>query len=406
MKFAFMNLKRGGSLVALFVALAAFVLLICYALTKQTTSPLVSVTQGFADLMEGFVSTTSPQCPKAVVDVYGNPVSPAYKFFTDPTGESLCCAGTVNPLTHTCTPPAATLSMGYLSQPNQILPWASRIDITTLPSTLSSYVNSYNSNLNVESAKALCSVIPSCKAFAFMTSTNGGPNRAIFYDSPTNSPIAWTSADVAKDKQTAILYVRPLSGNGLCAFRPGVPDPRDKNKTLPLCTAVTDNALASRGTNACPTSLPKYAASATQQSCCKTATNLDGTDCIVTDIENKNFCLINATNGDPDCATMRSYEKAVCPPSLQKISYTLGDVESKHYPNAKGLRAPLCFGIQGSCFPDETVLDLQSKEVFNREPSPNDTSKLWKYSCSGYEQLTKGISTNVQMNYTTPKPVA
>lgn len=403
MKYAFMKMKRGGSPLALFVALAALVLLICYLLSRQTTSPFASVAQGVSDLFEGFVSTTSPQCPPAVVDVYGNQVSPAYKFFTDATGESLCCAGTINPLTHRCIASTTMLSGGYMSQPNQILPWASRIDITSPPSTLSSYVQSYNSNLNLPSAKALCTALSTCTAFAYMTSTNGGQNSAIFYNSPTSSPIVYSPADATRDRQTAILYVRPLAENGLCAFRPGVPDPNDKTKTLPLCTAVQDNALISNGSNVCPPSLPKYAASSTQKSCCKTATNLDGTDCIATDLQNKTFCRVSPSNGDPNCATMKSYETAVCPAPLQKISYTLGPAESSAYPAANGLQAPLCFGIQGSCFPDNTVADLRTKNVFTREPNPNDPvgSKLWKYACGGYTKLMSGDSSNIQMNYVT-----
>jgi hypothetical protein len=189
----------------------------------------------------------------------------------------------------------------------------------------------------------------------------------------------------------------------MCAFRPGVPDPRDKSKTLPLCASVVDSAAATNGANVCPPSLPKYAASATKQSCCKTGTNLDETDCIASDIDNKTFCRINATGDEPDCATMRSYEQAVCPPSLQKISYTLGDAERSAYTVPAGLKAPLCFGIQGSCFPDATVVDLRNKGVFTREPNPNDPagSKLWKYSCSGYAKLKSGDPSNVQMEYTT-----
>ena len=405
MKYAFMNMKRGWSPLALFMALAALVLLICYILSQQTTSPLVSVAQGVSDLFEGFVTTTSPQCPPAVVDVYGIQVSPSYKFFTDATGESLCCAGTVNPLTHRCTIPAAMLSGSYIAQANKVLPWDSRIDITSPPSTISSYVTAYNSNMNVQTAKALCSVLPTCTAFAFMESTTyGGPNSAIFYNSPTTSPIAYTSADSARDFKTATLYVRSLTERGMCAFRPGVPDPNDRTRTLPLCTAVQDNALISNGSNVCPPSLPKYAASSTQKSCCKTATNLDATDCITTDIQNQTFCRVGASNGDPDCATMKSYETAVCPSGLQKTSYKFGSAELNAYPSSSGLVAPLCFGVQGSCFPDNTVVELRNKNVFTREPNPNDPagSKLWRYACGGYAKVMSGDSNNVQMTYVTP----
>lgn len=404
MKYAFMNLnlKRGGSSLAFLIGLAALILLICYALSKQTTSPLVSVTQGFADLFEGFASTTSPKCPSAVIDANGNQVSPAYKFFTDPTGESLCCAGTVNPLTHKCTISNAILTGGYTTEANVVLPWNDRIDLTAAPASAASFVAAYNQSPTITSAKALCSALPACKAFVFMTGLNGRPNNAIFYNSPTMTRIPYTN-----NNETAILYLPiTLEGSGLCAFRPGVPDPRDKSRTLALCATVQDNTAVANGTNVCPPSLPKYAASATKQSCCKTATNLDETDCAASDIEKRTFCRINATGDEPDCATMRSYEKAVCPPGLQKISYTLGSAESQAYPVARGLKVPLCFGIQDSCFPDDTVVDLRNKGVFTREPNPNDPagSRLWKYACGGYAKLKSGDPSNVQTMYVTPRP--
>jgi len=283
-----------------------------------------------------------------------------------------------------------------------ILGWHTRIDYDTMPASAKPLIDRFKQNKDVASAQALCSALPNCTAVAHWADHYSNTrNDAIFYNSPTSSPIQNNF-----NGGSFTLYVRPspLEGQGMCAFRPGVPDPRPgkKNNTLPLCTSVADNAVAFSGANVCPPSLPKYGASTTQQSCCKTATNIDGTDCITTDLQNGSFCRVNAKNGEPDCAAMRSYEKAVCPPSLQKISYQLGSAESKAYPAANGLRAPLCFGIQGSCFPDETVLDLQSKNVFTREPNPNNTSKRWKYACGGYTQLMKGDPANVQMTYVTP----
>jgi hypothetical protein len=101
---------------------------------------------------------------------------------------------------------------------------------------------------------------------------------------------------------------------------------------------------------------------------------------------------------------MKSYETAVCPSPLQKTSYKFGPAELTAYPSSIGLVAPLCFGVQGSCFPDNTVVDLRNKNVFTREPNPNDPagSKLWKYACGGYTKLTSGDSNNIQMTYVTP----
>jgi hypothetical protein len=297
--------RTGSYIIA--AAIAALVLLLCYGLVHQTTSPLVSVAQGLSDLSEGFqsVPSTSPKCPGEVRSVDGTILTPAYKFYTDATGESLCCGGTVNPLTHTCTPATSTVD------------------------------------------------------------------------------------------QTG----------GLCAFRPGVPDPRTSNQTLPLCAFVVDAITTSNGTTVCPPSLSKYAASATQQSCCKTATNLDGTDCIKSDLDRGTFCRVSppVSSTDPDCAAMRTYETAVCPPTLQKTSYKMGTKEVNAYSAANGVSAPLCFGVEGSCFPDDTVANLQTKGIFTREPADPTT---WKFACSGYAKYQSGVSSNVKTTYLTPPPAS
>jgi hypothetical protein len=295
------GLLRKGPLVA--VGLFALVLLICYLVATQSKSVLVSTTQSVADFFEGFQQqqTSTTKCPGIVLDAYGNVVSPAYTFFTNATGESMCCAGTVDKLKHTCKPAA----------------------------------NAANS-----------------------------------------------------------------LGAGMCAFRPGVPHPTLPGQTLPLCGAVADGVNAANGTNICPPSLPKYAASQTQKSCCKTGTNLDGTECIQRDLEQRNFCRVTPTQGEPNCAAMKSLETAVCPPNLQKSSYTMGAKEIAAYSAAKGKTAPLCFGVEGSCFPDGTVADLKSQGIFTREPG--DPTK-WKYACSGYKSFQDGIQ-GVQTQYLTPPP--
>jgi hypothetical protein len=77
----------GTPLVVLLLVVAA-----CAFVVQQQTSPLVSVTQWMGGLFEGFNSPIkSPTCPSG------------YTFYTDPVGESLCCRGTINPFTHTCS---------------------------------------------------------------------------------------------------------------------------------------------------------------------------------------------------------------------------------------------------------------------------------------------------------------
>lgn len=267
------------------LGILAVVVLLCIVLVRQQTSPLVTVTQWVNDKFEGFQSspTTSPTCPSATRDTVGAILTPAYSFYTDATGESLCCLGTIDPVSHTCKPS------------------------TQIP----------------------------------------------------NSRV--------------------------CAFRPGVPDPRNPQQTLPLCTAVTDAVTQSNGTSICPRALPKYAndGATSKQSCCATATNLDGTDCISTDLQAGNFCRVKPAPGEKNCGALKNFEDAQCPPNLQKINYAMGSTETSVYPKAAGATVPLCFGIQHSCFPDATVNQLQQQGVFTSQPS--DPTK-WGFACSGYQK--------------------
>ena len=268
-------------------AILAVVVILCILLVRQQTSPLVRVTQWVSDKLEGFQSgipTTSPTCPAATYNSNGTLITPAYTFFTDAMGESLCCSGTVDSVTHTCTP---------------------------------------------------------------------GSSR---------TPIA-----------------------SLCAFRPGVPNPRDPSNSLPLCSGVVDAVTQNNSKSICPPSLPKYASDNTvnpvKQTCCATATNIDGTECISKDLQAGNFCRVNPAAGEKKCSTLLNFESVTCPPNLQKINYTMGPKETAVYSKAEGVSAPLCFGIQNSCFPDDTVKQLQSQGVFTSQPA--DPTK-WGYACSGY----------------------
>ena len=256
--------------------LFCLILVACYIVIRQQTSPLTTITQWIGDMAEGFqtVPKTSPKCPIG------------YKFFTNATGESLCCNGKVNPFTHTCSPVA-----------------------------------------------------------------------------------------------TADLY------GGLCAFRPDVANPINPSTSLPLCSGVIEAVTHANGAAICPPSLPIYASSASQQSCCKTATNLDGTDCTPADLDANNFCRVSPTSagkGGRDCAQMRTYETSGnCPAGLQKGMYKMGSTETSAYPAASGKSVPACFGIERSCFPDTVVSSLQSSGIFTSQPSD---PKKWGYACSGYQK--------------------
>jgi hypothetical protein len=73
------------------VALAVLCVLIFIIRARE--SPIAMMTQWVSSRVEGFAMPvfTSPRCP------------PGYSFFTDKTGESYCCKGSVNPYSHACS---------------------------------------------------------------------------------------------------------------------------------------------------------------------------------------------------------------------------------------------------------------------------------------------------------------
>jgi hypothetical protein len=256
--------------------------------TRQSHSFVTQGTQWISTQIEGFSpqQLTVPQCPPATTDASGNIIQ--YTFYTDKHGESLCCNGPVNSLSHTCK-----------------------------PSNTSSYAP-------------------------------------------------------------------------MCAFRTGVPDPiRGGSAILPLCGQVAEQTAQTQSATKCPPSLKNYASGAIGtkgaviQTCCKNPVNNDGTNCTSTDLQSGNFCRIGTTvnPSDKSCAILQQYENAQCPPALQKTMYTLGATETGKYPTAAGAQVPLCFGVEHSCFPDDTVALLQNNNIFTNEPKD---PKNWAFACSGY----------------------
>jgi len=74
------------------LAAVAILLLVLYIVTRSDTSPVAKFTQWFSNMVEGFAAPIGdiPRCPTN------------YRFFNDKRGDSFCCAGKVNPFSHTC----------------------------------------------------------------------------------------------------------------------------------------------------------------------------------------------------------------------------------------------------------------------------------------------------------------
>ena len=84
--------------------LAFAVLCVVILIIRMPESPIAKMTQWVSGRVEGFAMPvfTSPRCP------------PGYKFFTDKTGESYCCKGSVNPYSHACSGQTCALRPGAI----------------------------------------------------------------------------------------------------------------------------------------------------------------------------------------------------------------------------------------------------------------------------------------------------
>lgn len=170
---------------------------------------------------------------------------------------------------------------------------------------------------------------------------------------------------------------------GLCAFKPGQPDPRDPKRTLVLCSDLISSTARKDSSNFCPSSLPNFADIG---KCCLTSPDMDGRDC--SEVDNKDFkryCRVSGTllPGEQSCANLRLFDQTTCPKGLVKLSYPFGDREvAKYGQNAKNLQMPVCFGMDAVCMPDKAIQEVQRHGVF----ADKKDLASWKYACSGYEK--------------------
>jgi len=168
----------------------------------------------------------------------------------------------------------------------------------------------------------------------------------------------------------------------LCAFQPGTVDPRTSKGELPLCSAMIAKTTATAQKKLCPGGLPNYASAG---KCCLHDTDLDGVNCTSLDADPKNYCVTAGTplkSGERSCDSLRMEESSFCPASLNKISYTLGDKEVKKYGDAaKGKTIPVCFGMEGSCIPNNVLEILQPEGVYTGKQLG-----AWNYSCGMWEK--------------------
>ena len=265
----------------------AILFAILYIVRYSDTSPIANYVQWISGKIEGFsvAPTDVPLCPKH------------YKFFNDTKGESMCCAGNVDPYKHTCD---------------------------------------------------------------------------------------GTNAD------------------DLCAFIPGIADPRDstKVKKLPLCSDVIKRQQTRMEAEFCPKSLPNHANGG---KCCAGPSDPVTGDCFPNDLKDlTRYCLTTAPRREHDrgkpitgnryydpkqmkwieaeqlCANLRRMENAQCPGHLMKMSFD-------YFQDGKDKQIPLCaFGPEG-CIPSKYMnmflTTPRAREFVKGNPSKS------KMNCDVYKRV-------------------
>jgi len=185
--------------------------------------------------------------------------------------------------------------------------------------------------------------------------------------------------------------------NGMCAFRPGMPDPRNRHRILPLCSSlITDNHLQQQAS--CPGSLPNYASIG---KCCLSNPDLDDYDCMPSDNKDfKRYCKIKGPllPGEQLCSNVNMMETVQCPSQIpDMITYKTGKREADAYgAAASGVNVPVCLGMDNICIPDSAITNLQSSVGLYKDKN----IATWAYSCSAWDTVNVKKDTTVKMDKT------
>jgi hypothetical protein len=186
----------------------------------------------------------------------------------------------------------------------------------------------------------------------------------------------------------------------LCAFRPNMPDPRNRHRTLPLCSStITTNHTTQQ--QACPASLPNYASIG---KCCLNNPDLDDYDCMPSDnMDKQKYCKLKGplAPGEQLCSQINMMKSATssCPAQIpQVIMYKTGAAEVAAYGDKAGnLSIPTCFGMNEVCIPDNVIEYYQKNNGLYRDKN----IPKWAYSCSGWSTVNvkKDMTINMDESY-------
>ena len=199
----------------------------------------------------------------------------------------------------------------------------------------------------------------------------------------------------------------------LCAFIPGLPDPRFGNKTkINVCKTVITNKQQAAEQKFCPKSLPHHANSG---KCCANPSNPNTGDCIPEDLQKQDgYCLTTgkrreadrgkkivgnrAADGSPVeklCSNMRNLENAVCPTSdFFKIEQPLDN---------NGTIYTVCsMGPGAYCLPEKDLQQLVSAPNYLGRENPFRNVDVSKsiLNCNVYKKIKIDKDLTFQVDYT------
>lgn len=184
----------------------------------------------------------------------------------------------------------------------------------------------------------------------------------------------------------------------LCAFKPDVKDPRNPSVLLTLCNSMITQQAAAAETNFCPEGLPNYGSVG---KCCLSPTDLDGYDCNDFDKAHPNqYCIVKGEvkPGEQSCSALQRQEQTMCPKSLEKVNYTLGQKEAEKYgTKVKGVKIPVCFTPESSCITENVLSYAKQQGAWT-----DKNSATWKYACANWEQINvqRDLTGITDTNYT------
>jgi len=160
--------------------------------------------------------------------------------------------------------------------------------------------------------------------------------------------------------------------DGMCAFKPGVRDPRHAGRTMAECGKLRDAQYRSRVQTFCPQKFSHYASSG---KCCMTGLDTNGAECAAADAADKSrYCVGAASAGEQRCEEMRLFDATVCPGNLQKTLESLGP--------SSNVKTPLCRnGLRDVCIPDNALSYVQKHGMFTAKRP--DT---WVYACNKWKK--------------------